>query len=54
MSGVLLSCELCFSMLTGLSKWDFLEVPAKERMSMYYCEEELREELEAAKMLTRK
>jgi len=51
MGGVLLSCELG---LAGLSKWDFLEVLAKERMSMYYCEEELGEELKAAKMLTGK
>ena len=40
--------------IAGLSKWDFLELLAKEGIPLHYDEEELREDLEAAKRLARK
>ena len=40
--------------IAGLSKWDFLELLAKEGISLHYGEEELKEDLEVAKRLARK
>ncbi len=40
--------------IAGLSKWDFLELLAKERIPMHYGEEELKEDLEVAKRLAKK
>ena len=40
--------------IAGLSKWDFLELLAREGIPLHYTEEELREDLEAAKKLARK
>ncbi len=40
--------------IAGLPKWDFLELLARERIPIHYGEEELREDLEVAKRLTRK
>ncbi len=40
--------------IAGLSKWDFLELLAKEGIPLHYDEKELREDLEAAKRLARK
>ena len=37
--------------IAGLSKWDFLELLAREGISLHYGEEELKEDLEAAKRL---
>ncbi|ALU11849.1 hypothetical protein EYM_05380 [Ignicoccus islandicus DSM 13165] len=37
--------------IAGLSKWDFLELLARERIPIRYGEEELREDLEVAKKL---
>jgi len=37
--------------IAGLSKWDFLELLAKERIPIHYGEEELKEDLEVAKKL---
>ncbi len=37
--------------IAGLSKWDFLELLAREGIPLHYSEEELREDLEAAKKL---
>ncbi|MEB3825379.1 MAG: UPF0175 family protein [Desulfurococcales archaeon] len=37
--------------IAGLSKWDFLELLAKEGIPIRYGEEELREDLEVAKKL---
>ena len=37
--------------ISGLSKWDFLELLAKEGIPIHYGEEELREDLEVAKRL---
>ncbi len=38
--------------IAGLSKWDFLELLAKEGIPIHYGEEELKEDLEVAKKLT--
>jgi predicted HTH domain antitoxin len=38
--------------IAGLSKWDFLELLAREGIPIHYGEEELKEDLEAAKRLT--
>ena len=40
--------------IAGLSKWDFLELLAREGIPLHYGEEELREDLEVAKKLARK
>ena len=40
--------------IAGLSKWDFLELLAREGISLHYGEEELKEDLEVAKKLARK
>ncbi len=40
--------------IAGLSKWDFLELLAKEGISLHYDEKELREDLEVAKKLAGK
>jgi len=40
--------------IAGLSKWDFLELLAKEGIPIHYGEEELREDLEVAKRLARR
>ncbi len=40
--------------IAGLSKWDFLELLAKEGIPLHYGEEELKEDLEIAKRLARK
>jgi len=40
--------------IAGLSKWDFLELLAKEGISLHYGEEELREDLEVARRLAEK
>ena len=40
--------------IAGLSKWDFLELLAKEGIPLHYGEEELKEDLEVAKKLARK
>ena len=37
--------------IAGLSKWDFLELLAKEGIPVHYGEEELKEDLEVAKKL---
>lgn len=37
--------------IAGLSKWDFLELLAKEGIPIHYGEEELKEDLEVAKKL---
>lgn len=37
--------------IAGLSKWDFLELLAKEGISIHYGDEELSEDLEVAKRL---
>ena len=37
--------------IAGLSKWDFLELLAREGIPLHYGEEELREDLEVAKRL---
>jgi len=37
--------------IAGLSKWDLLELLAKEGIPIHYGEEELREDLEVAKKL---
>ncbi|NPA70465.1 MAG: UPF0175 family protein [Crenarchaeota archaeon] len=37
--------------IAGLSKWDFLELLAKERIPIHYGEEDLKEDLEVAKKL---
>jgi len=40
--------------IAGLSKWDFLELLAKEGIPLHYGEEELKEDLEVAKRLAKK
>jgi len=40
--------------IAGLSKWDFLELLAREGIPIHYSEEELREDLEVAKKLAGK
>ena len=40
--------------IAGLSKWDFLELLAKEGIPLHYGEEELREDLEVARRLAGK
>ena len=40
--------------IAGLSKWDFLELLAREGIPIHYGEEELREDLEVAKRLAGK
>gem|GEM_PF-464986 len=40
--------------IAGLSKWDFLELLAKEGISIHYGGEEQKEDLEVAKRLARK
>jgi len=40
--------------IAGLSKWDFLELLAKEDIPIHYNEEELKEDLEVAKKLAKK
>lgn len=40
--------------IAGLSKWDFLELLAREGIPIHYDEEELREDLEVAKKLVGK
>jgi len=40
--------------IAGLSKWDFLELLAREGIPLHYGEEELREDLEVAKRFARK
>ena len=37
--------------IAGLSKWDFLELLAREGIPIHYGEEELKEDLEVAKKL---
>ena len=37
--------------IAGLSKWDFLELLAKEGIPLHYGEKELREDLEVARKL---
>ncbi len=39
------------SRIAGLSKWDFLELLAKDGIPIHYDEEQLREDLEAARRL---
>ncbi len=40
--------------IAGISKWDFLELLAREGIPLHYGEEELKEDLEAARKLARK
>jgi len=40
--------------IAGLSKWDFLELLAKEGIPLHYGKEELKEDLEVAKKLAEK
>ena len=40
--------------IAGLSKWNFLELLAKEGIPLHYGEEELKEDLGIAKKLARK
>jgi predicted HTH domain antitoxin len=40
--------------IAGVSKWDFLELLAREGIPLHYGEEELREDLEVAKDLAKK
>ena len=40
--------------IAGLSKWDFLELLAREGIPLHYGEEELKEDLEVAKKLAEK
>jgi len=40
--------------IAGLSKWDFLELLAKEGIPLHYGEEELREDLEVVRRLAGK
>ena len=40
--------------IAGVSKWDFLELLAKEGIPLHYGEEELREDLEVARRLAGK
>ncbi|PUA32743.1 MAG: hypothetical protein B7O98_04640 [Zestosphaera tikiterensis] len=40
--------------IASLSKWDFLELLAREGIPLHYDEEELREDLELAKKLAKK
>jgi len=40
--------------IAGVSKWDFLELLARERIPLHYGEEELKEDLEVAKKLAEK
>jgi len=40
--------------IAGLSKWDFLELLAKEGIPLHYDEGELKEDLEAARKLAGK
>jgi len=40
--------------IAGVSKWDFLELLAREGIPLHYGEDELREDLEAAKKLAKK
>ena len=40
--------------IAGLSKWDFLELLAREGIPLHYGEGELREDLEVAKRLARR
>ncbi len=40
--------------IAGLTKWDFLELLAREGIPLHYGEEELKEDLEVAKKLARK
>ena len=40
--------------IAGISKWEFLELLAKEGIPLHYDEEELKEDLEVAKKLARK
>ena len=40
--------------IAGISKWDFLELLAREGIPLQYGEEELKEDLEVAKKLARK
>ncbi len=40
--------------IAGLSKWDFLELLAKEGIPLHYGEEELREDLKVARKLAGK
>ena len=40
--------------IAGLSKWDFLELLAREGIPLHSGEEELKEDLEVAKKLARK
>ena len=40
--------------IAGLSKWDFLELLAREGIPLHYGEEELREDLEVARRLAGK
>ncbi len=40
--------------IAGISKWDFLELLAKEGIPLHYGEEELKEDLEVAKKLAGK
>ena len=40
--------------IAGISKWDFLELLAREGIPLHYDEEELKEDLEVAKKLARK
>ncbi len=42
------------SRIAGLSKWDFLELLAREGIPIHYGEKELREDMEIAKRLARK
>jgi len=40
--------------IAGLSKWDFLELLAREGIPLHYGEGELKEDLEVAKKLAKK
>jgi len=40
--------------IAGISKWNFLELLAKEGIPLHYGEEELKEDLEVARKLARK
>ncbi len=40
--------------IAGLSKWDFLELLAREGIPLHYGEEELKEDLEVARRLAGK
>ena len=40
--------------IAGVSKWDFLELLAREGIPLHYGEEELKEDLEVARKLARK